>query len=155
MGTRADFYSQTSAGLEWLGSIAWDGYPEGIPARVFDVKTDEEWRERVAKFIGGRDDGTKPEQGWPWPWEDSRTSDYAYCFVGKIACFAATEGDGGLRKGVWVAVDDHEDYWNWRDATDMKPQPKFHGGINYPNMKDKMRVTMGDRSGLLVIRASE
>jgi hypothetical protein len=38
MGTRADFYiaiEGETPHLEWLGSIAFDGYPEGIPPSVW------------------------------------------------------------------------------------------------------------------------
>lgn len=139
MGTRADFYSQTSGGLEWLGSIAWDGYPSGIPATIFDCKTDEEWREKVAKFIASRDDGTKPDQGWPWPWEDSSTTDCAYAQVGKVACIE--------QSGQWVSVEDFQDPEdNESDAT-----LKSHGAVHFPNMKDKQNLTLGRRSGLIVL----
>jgi len=30
MGTRADFYVGRGKTAEWLGSIAWDGYPAGL-----------------------------------------------------------------------------------------------------------------------------
>ncbi|MFH1835312.1 MAG: hypothetical protein ABH851_03885 [Methanobacteriota archaeon] len=31
---------------------------------------------------------TSPEQGWPWPWEDSGTTDYAYAFeAGKVTTY--------------------------------------------------------------------
>jgi integrase len=29
------------------------------------------FRKAVKEFFAGRDDATLPEQGWPWPWEDS------------------------------------------------------------------------------------
>jgi hypothetical protein len=40
--------------------------------------------------VGPPNDATRPEDGWPWPWEDSRTTDYAYAFDnGKVwaSCF--------------------------------------------------------------------
>jgi hypothetical protein len=30
MGTRADFYIGCGRDSEWIGSIAWDGYPDGL-----------------------------------------------------------------------------------------------------------------------------
>jgi hypothetical protein len=30
MGTRADFYIGRGTEAEWLGSVAWDGYPGGV-----------------------------------------------------------------------------------------------------------------------------
>jgi hypothetical protein len=84
MGTRADFYIGAGKKMEWLGSVAWDGYEydenEKHPIRT--AKNEKEYRARVNKEIEGRDDGTKPEDGWPWPWNDSSTTDYAYTFIG-------------------------------------------------------------------------
>jgi hypothetical protein len=39
MGTRADFYVGRGETAEYLGSIAWDGYPDGL-MRVGDPKHD-------------------------------------------------------------------------------------------------------------------
>jgi hypothetical protein len=90
MGTRADFYIGRGTEAEWLGSIAWDGYPEGITPNgtnawpdgqhLFDAQTEIEFRERLAQFFAGRDDVTLPADGWPWPWTNSQTTDYAYAF---------------------------------------------------------------------------
>jgi hypothetical protein len=41
MGTRADFYVGRGGQAEWLGSIAWDGYPSGIDKWVFSVSTEQ------------------------------------------------------------------------------------------------------------------
>lgn len=40
MGTRADFYVRKDSQMEYLGSIAWDGYPSGIDEAVLR-STDE------------------------------------------------------------------------------------------------------------------
>jgi hypothetical protein len=33
------------------------------------------------QLFGDRDNGpSPPEVGWPWPWEDSNTTDYAYAW---------------------------------------------------------------------------
>lgn len=80
MGTRADFYVGKGVGAEWLGSIAWDGYRDGIPDSIGLADSEEHFRAAVAGFIGEREDGTKPEQGWPWPWEDSGTTDRSYAW---------------------------------------------------------------------------
>lgn len=92
MGTRADFY----VGKEWLGSLAFDGYrihemeekhadKNGDNRACWRVKTattEQEFRDAVTALGAVNDDWTKPEQGWPWPWEDSRTTDRAYVFDG-------------------------------------------------------------------------
>lgn len=96
MGTRADFYVGRGKDAEWLGSIAWDGYPEGIGdgpmsrRPIFTAKREATYRKRVAEFLAGRDDATLPQHGWPWPWEDSSITDFAYAFDGGrvyAACF--------------------------------------------------------------------
>lgn len=48
MGTRADFYVGRGESAEWLGSIAWDGYPSGIDYQDVLRPADEE--------LDGRDD---------------------------------------------------------------------------------------------------
>ena len=80
MGTRADFYVGRGEQAEWLGSIGWDGYPSGIPDTVLNAHHEAAYRAAVAAFFATRDDVTLPEQGWPWPWNDSRITDYAYAF---------------------------------------------------------------------------
>jgi hypothetical protein len=89
MGTRADFYVGKGSAAEWIGSIAWDGYRDGIAGYILKAKTEANYRKAVEVFLKKRDDATFPEQGWPWPWD---TSDTTYCsywfFDGK--CWEAT-----------------------------------------------------------------
>jgi len=61
MGTRANFY----IGKRWIGSIAWDGYPEGINKDLLGSKTEKSFTSQVNKLLR---DGTSPDQGWPWPY---------------------------------------------------------------------------------------
>lgn len=96
MGTRADFYVGRGLEAEYLGSIAWDGYPYdrhpgGVPLLVTRAKSESKYREAVTAFLAGREDATKPAQGWPWPWENSSTTDYAYAFdKGRVFACALT-----------------------------------------------------------------
>lgn len=92
MGTRADFY----VGKEWIGSLAFDGYrihemqedhshksEDNLCCwRIKTATTEAEFRDAVHHLGLVNEDWTKPEQGWPWPWEDSRTTDRAYVFDG-------------------------------------------------------------------------
>src|SRR5205085_462948 len=78
MGTRADFYVGRGEGATWLGSIAWDGYPEGGVAELLGIKDKHAWMAAVHRFIVSREDGTTTDLGWPWPWEDSNTTDFSY-----------------------------------------------------------------------------
>lgn len=140
MGTRADFYVGRGTEAEWLGSIAWDGYPAGIDDAVLLSDTDEEYRRKVAEFLA-REDGTLPEMGWPWPWDDSGTTDYAYAFEG-AKVYASSFGH------AWFEVDTLAE--NGGD-----PEAEEHGAdlgksATFPNMADRSAVTLGKRSGLIV-----
>lgn len=155
MGTRADFYVGRGDQAEWLGSVAWDGYPDGIyltlaekeqkygmnlpkhdkfqkGKHLFDSSTPQEFRVRVQQFFANRDDVTVPDMGWPWPWEDSRTTDFAYAF------------DGGK---VWASCFGSA----WYEPTEEPPEDS-RKSATFPNMKARQNVTLGDRSGLIVVQ---
>lgn len=135
MGTRADFYVGRGEKAEWLGSIALDGYPDGFDDGFFDCADEAHFREKIAAYISGRRDGTKPEQGWPWPWDTSATTDFAYAWdAGRV--FASCFGD------------------DWFNPTDYD-KPDFELPDNgktavFPDMSARKNVTMGSRSGLMV-----
>ena len=158
MGTRADFYVGRGENAEWLGSIAWDGYPEGLELtlaqtecfapgcfankredwpegkHLLDAETELEYRYRIERFFENRDDVTRPEMGWPWPWENSNTTDYAYAFDGKrvwASCFGSPWFD--------PMIDDYE-------ARGNDPMPVF------PDMSNIQNTAWGgNRSGLIVV----
>jgi hypothetical protein len=134
MGTRADFYEGRGTDAEWLGSIAWDGYPEGLSDQpeLLQATTAEGFKEAVAALLAERDDGTTPDQGWPWPWENSRTTDYAYAF------------DSG---SVWASYFGH----SWFPATEQEPEDETPKDAAFPDMSSRQRVTLGERSGLTVL----
>lgn len=160
MGTRADFYVGRGQDAEWIGSIAWDGYPDGITpkeaetepsyggrlrhkdgtwpegAHLFDATTEEEYRVRVERFFQYRDDVTRPADGWPWPWGDSNTTDYAYAFDGTVwgTCFG---------NGWWPA---HAEPNDEADDEAAHRQP-----VTFPDMSARKAVTYGPRSGLIVL----
>lgn len=140
MGTRADFYVGRGEKAEWLGSVAMDGYPDGKWADyVVKCATADSFRAAVEKMLGECEHGTKPERGWPWPWEDSRTTDFSYAFDdGKVwaSCFGYEWFD------PTIAVED-EDGNNYTKGEKV---------AIFPNMKTRQNVTMGPRSGLLVIQ---
>jgi hypothetical protein len=142
MGTRADFYVGRGPEAEWLGSVAWDGYELDEPLRR--STNEQQWRNRVEQFLASRDDGTTPDMGWPWPWEDSRTTDFAYAY------------DGGK---VWASCFGHA----WFDPNnppadeyDEDGEPQMAGGKTavFPDMTARKNVARGGkRSGLIVIEA--
>lgn len=138
MGTRADFYIKQADQKElvWLASIAWDGYPSGIDEpEVLTAKTQAEYVSLLQQFLSKRTDVTLPERGWPWPWDTSSTTDYAYCFhEGRVLanCF----GHGWYDPSVEVAEDaDPEIIWEH----------------HYPNMKDIKNVRWDKGSGVIVL----
>lgn len=161
MGTRADFYVGRGKAARWVGSIAWDGYPEGIVPlseetedrpflgvthkcsewskgrHLFDAKTEAEFMDRVERFFQFRDDVSRPEDGWPWPWDNSNTTDFSYAFDpkdGKVygTCFG---------RGWWVA----------RKGLPKREANKIPDA-DWPDMADKKRVRLGGpKSGLVVV----
>ena len=75
MGTRAQFFindPQDKNKREWLGCVAWDGYPDGDIGEVLDwALSEEQFRERVAEIKQKRDDFCDPEKmDFPFPWKD-------------------------------------------------------------------------------------
>ena len=91
MGTRADFYIRRKKILQqgdWIGSIAWDGYPEGMPAKLLNATTEKEFLDAVKEIEKDDDSFVDPNKdGWPWPWDNSYLTDYVYTFnvkTGKV-----------------------------------------------------------------------
>ncbi|VBB05584.1 Hypothetical protein LUCI_0794 [Lucifera butyrica] len=82
MSTKADFFVGTGRDAKYLGSIRWDGYPEGIDPKILRSRTQKGFEKNVKKFLANREDGTLTNQGESWTWEESiQIIDYAYCFV--------------------------------------------------------------------------
>jgi hypothetical protein len=163
MGTRADFYSGKGKTAEWLGSIAWDGNRDGICQQILNCTSDAAFRHAVASFLASRDDGTTPDQGWPWPWEDSGMSDCHYWFFDG-RCW---EGRGECKRygEVYVPADEPEPDWSLiekadqdhADAVEAALYDAWLGGrdrIEFPDMSVKKNVTFGARSGLMIIGAT-
>lgn len=125
MGTRADFYIGRGIEAKWLGSIAWDGSPDGMSKVFLNAKSETKFLVEIKK-LSKRDDWTKPEMGWPWPWETSHTTDYAYAYDNGTV-YASNYG------GPWFV------------ASEPRPRPEF------PDMKNVQNVDYGARSGLITV----
>lgn len=133
MGTRADFYVGRGVEAEWLGSFAWDGHPQGIDSAVLLAGTESTFREEVSQMLRGREDSTVPSQGWPWPWNDSRTTDFAYALDGDM---------------VWSSLFSSE----WFDPLQSMPEDLPENVAVFPDMSDRKNVARGfKRSGLIVM----
>lgn len=153
MGTRADFYVGRGPDAEWLGSIAWDGYPDrgDIKQMLLTSLTEQEWREKVSSFLAENDDATMPEHGWPWPWEDSNTTDYAYTFEGSetwFCCFGSPWYKGSQQPMYCGEMATPEsDVW---EHDPERPKPMGEKSV-FPDMTDRQRVAGGKRSGTIVV----
>lgn len=135
MGTRADFYIGRGPDAEWLGSVGFDGYEWAEPGNCLAaVSTADEMRAGVKIIAQRRRDFTDPSEGWPWPWDDSRTTDYAYVLHdGKVTAYC-------FGREVVHRSGDEED--------NTEPGPKVDW---FPNMAAVKNVTLGPRSGLIVV----
>lgn len=85
MGTRADFYIAESLddadSFTWLGSVSYDGDPDRKP-RLFDATSKNDYIAATKYYLDHpMAGGVYPEEGWPWPWEDSQISDFAYVWI--------------------------------------------------------------------------
>ena len=123
--------------MKWLGSKGFDGYPDGIDEKVLKSTDEQEYEKVVADFLSSANDATFPNQGWPWPWNDSRTTDYAYIFEnGKVmsSCFGGPLFDP-LKADAENEEEDHE----------CLPAGYF------PDMKDVQNIAYDDRSGAIFI----
>jgi hypothetical protein len=146
MGTRADFYVGRGEQAEWLGSIAWDGYPDGQPGNpkygpVIAAASEPEFRERVANLLAAKDDGTTPDKGWPWPWENSRLTDWSYAFdAGQV--WASKFG------GPWHVPGEQPPE---KEDSEYEADPcNDPARVTFPDMTSRKNVTLGKRSGVIV-----
>lgn len=144
MGTRADFYIGKGKDAEWLGSIAWDGHD--VDAQILECTSPEAFRHAVESFLKERDDATWPKDGWPWPWETSGTTDCSYWhFDGQTWEASHYPHEYFIRRSE-QAPDEDEDpdgYRAWLEKHERIPE--------MPNMKHRQNVTLGKRSGVMVI----
>lgn len=131
METRADFYVGRGPEAQWLGSVARDGDEwNNAESGLMKATTADEFRAAVAAIQAERDDFTAPSEGWPWPWNDSRLTDYAYVLHdGKVTAyyFGREVGVGNEEEGQKV---------DW-----------------FPDMRSRKNVQWGHKSGLLVMPA--
>lgn len=86
MGTRAQFFlgdPRDVANREWLGSVAFDGYPDGDIGDAFKTaRTEGSFRAAVRQIAGERDDYCDPStRSFPFPWKDDLfLTDCTYAF---------------------------------------------------------------------------
>ena len=159
MGTRADFYVGRGEDAEWLGSVAWDGQPDGFDTPFYLADSESQYRGAIAKVAEERDDWIAPERGWPWPWETSATSDYAYAFDdGKVYATYSDhwwpiKPDDSYMGDPVGAVEDEIAYGEpgYDDAV-VKAQAGLQA-TTFPNMKARQMAVadMMNASGMIVV----
>lgn len=147
MGTRADFYVGKGPQAKWLGSLAMDGYPEALPPILIQSHTEALYRAYVERLLAARDDATLPAQGWPWPWNDSNVTDWAYTFDDG-AVWGNSFGAGWIRLKE-IPDDDEEAMDFWEAYHDTNTSTAF------PDMSAVQRVAWDHRSGLIIITSEE
>ena len=174
MGTRADFYTKSGNKFTWLGSIAWDGFPENIDFNVLYSKTATEFKKHVKDFLSKREDATSPKDGWAWPWETSHTTDYAYVFErGKVKTshFGSVFFDPFNHTKIQQFISSIQcvielfkgDPTIFPDTTPTALEARLSqyeseiqypkGNIPFPDMTKVQNVDFGKRSGLIVVSA--
>jgi hypothetical protein len=131
MGTRCDFYVGRGQQAEWIGSYAFDGYPDGLTEGLLAAADIATYRDKVNEHLADGAAGTLPKDGWPWPWNDSRTTDYAYAF------------DGGK---VWASCFGSE----WFDPLKERPED-LKKTAEFPDMEHLKNVASGKRSGMICV----
>lgn len=168
MGTRADFYVGRGDAAEWIGSIAYDGYPfykpqlpegwiGGVKEEVLGATDETAYRQAVANCLNyPKNRGTTPEQGWPWPWATSHMTDYAYAFDdGQV--WMSHLGPKWKKPLYTKATDNHE-YGIDLDSEDDSQEDQLDDSLEasqviFPDMSSRyIRVPPGNpRSGFLFI----
>lgn len=161
MGTRADFYVGKHETAEWIGSIAYDGYRDGIPDNILQATNEQEYRSAVYEFITSKDHGTLPEQGWPWPWDSSAISDKSYWFFEDRVWDHAYPREYVAGKKFYVPVVESMSIEGFYDEDGEITDPRFQDDvaeyIRFPDMSDKRNVAApgSSRSGIMAIYLPE
>lgn len=152
MGTRADFYSLENNKFIWHGSIAWDGYDIDD---VGKTKSLTAYKARLSRFLKDRDDSTYPDDGFPWPWKNSKLTDEVYVFIpsflgGKVWRKFDFIGDHNdhTKPIIFVPIDKYPEYDEKRDEY-AKPKKKLE--LCVPDVSGIQNVSFGRNSGIILI----
>lgn len=142
MGTRADFYVGIGENAEWIGSTSYDGDPRGWGTHPLRARTEAEFRAAVEQMLSDdRAVVTRPSEGWPWPWEDSHTTDWAYAWDPERGLAAMSKGKRWTTLAEYEADSDHPHHGSDR-------------GVVFPDMSKRMADsnTILAKSGLMFLR---
>lgn len=120
-------------------------------------KSEKKFRKRVAKLLAADESASTLETGWPWPWEYSNTTDYSYAFDGDtcyVTCFGLgwrSAAEAKIHKKAWKKYEKKMN--SDPDSNDDCPEELFDDNeqCTFPNMKKQQNVTLGKRSGVLIV----
>lgn len=114
MGTRAQFFIGDPMDItsrEWLGTIAWDGYPDGECEGLVGCKNQRAFKNFIRYTLAKRDDFCDPKKrGFPFPWVNNLfLTDWTYTWWdGRVQISSFNRGwidldrymsDGRVRRG--------------------------------------------------------
>lgn len=149
MGTRSDFYIGIGKNAEWIGSVAYSGMPEAIAEYgIFGAATELEFRSLISQ-LHSLEHFTRPEQGWPWPWNDSLKSDYAYVFHEGRVVF----GSGYWESPKWIDAKGYARDRSMPGRSEKNCRADNLSGIDdfeFPDMRDRKNVALDGRSGFMM-----
>lgn len=83
--SKADFYIGRGKNMKWIGSCI-DGFPPCENGRseitaICSSKKEKDFIKRVNEMLENKvHEGAKPEDGWPWAYNDSIKTNYIYVF---------------------------------------------------------------------------
>jgi hypothetical protein len=93
MGTRADFYIDNRGDMTWLASMFKDAHPWNIPLVILAQVNPTMFTEQLFDWLE-ESSINHQDTKWPWPWEDSRLTDYSYIMDderGKVVAYSMKE----------------------------------------------------------------
>lgn len=137
--TRADFYVGKGKDAEWLGSTNHDGYPDGISKSVLNSHNEKFYRQAVDEFLKADGNAIFPKDGWPWPWDNSKLTDFSYAFD---------------EARVWVTPFGYGWFYAMEDIPEELDRDHDEV-VEFPNMSS-IRATPEEvlkKSGVITIRA--
>lgn len=141
MGTRADFFIGIGPNAEWIGSTSYDGDPYSLGADPLKATSEAEFRAAIERMLADPERlVTRPEEGWPWPWRDFRTSDYGYAWDPERGAVASSGR-------AWVTER------QLRDNSDCIYEGPRLLDDEVPDMSKCKKADVLAKSGLLILRA--
>jgi hypothetical protein len=104
----ADFYTydveRKNGSLVWLGSVKRYGSPFLLSAEVLIQNNTECFEIELDEFLSFHPFGVKPQDGWPWDWNDSRMTDYNYIYAPHLNKIIFSMMHGDLHKKAYDPI---------------------------------------------------